>query len=118
MMTGSSSLRSRTPISSGVPSRAGPMSMVRVVVHVDFLCCGADGMPDVGVADAVLAGWLADSHLDTMSSSPCYVNRCCLILSPSAIPRGRQNHRSGTAGTRRDRRVRAHSKPMNGTEAL
>jgi hypothetical protein len=39
----------------------------QVIVHVDLADGGPEGVPDVGVAHAVLAGWLADPHPATLS---------------------------------------------------
>ena len=46
----------------------------QIFVHVDLVGSGADGAPDVGVADSVLASWLGDpqpyatSYLHAMST--------------------------------------------------
>jgi hypothetical protein len=37
------------------------------LVHVDLVASGADGVPDVGVADTVLARWLGDPHPNATS---------------------------------------------------
>jgi hypothetical protein len=52
----------------------------QIVIHIDSPRCGANGVPDVGIIDAVFPGWLADPHADTMFRPRAYVNKCCLSL--------------------------------------
>jgi hypothetical protein len=66
MTTGSSPFRSSTPISSGAPSRAGPMSMVRSSCR------------------------RTDPHLGTLSFRAYRVNNCCLLISSRFVHWTRQ----------------------------